>query len=651
MAGIFSHLFFTHRDKPGGALGIQTPPASGLARSLSRRNWVGRPLAFFPGFYYNTAMLDRIRNFCVIAHIDHGKSTLADRFLEITHAVAARDMVEQTLDGMDLERERGITIKAHPVRLVYPAADGTDYLLNLVDTPGHVDFSYEVSRSLAACEGAVLLVDATQGVQAQTVANVHLAKEHKLEVIPVLNKIDMPAADIQAGRDQIVELLHCDPSTILQVSGKTGAGVPALLETIVSRIPPPQPPKDEALRWLIFDSRYDVYKGVIVYGRIMTGTIAKGSRITFMSTGHEFEVNELGVFTPQMKQIAELGPGEVGYFTATIRDAADVRVGDTVTLVEEPAPDPLPGFRQFHPMVFSGFYPIDTDQYDEFKKALQRLRLNDASFTYEPETSAALGFGFRCGFLGLLHLEIVQERLEREHNINLIATSPSVIYQVLYKNGQLREIDNPLKFPDPSEIEEIDEPFVNAFVVTPMDRIGAVMQLALDRRGTQKGTESLDSKRVILHFEMPLNEIIIDFYDKIKTVTSGYGSLDYEQLGFRPSDLVKLDILLNGEPVDAFSTIVHRERAYDRGRALCEKLKEVIPRQQYAVAIQAAIGSKIIARETVSALRKDVIAKCYGGDITRKRKLLDKQKEGKKRMKQVGKVSIPQKAFLDVLRA
>lgn len=600
---------------------------------------------------YNASMLERIRNFCIIAHIDHGKSTLADRFLELTHAVSERELVEQTLDDMELERERGITIKSHPVRLRYTGADGQEYILNLIDTPGHVDFSYEVSRSLAACEGAILLVDAGQGVQAQTVANLHLAKEHGLVIIPVLNKIDLPSADIGGCIEQIVELLHVDPSEILRVSGKTGQGVPELLEAVVKRVPPPRAPQDKALRWLIFDSEYDVYKGVIVYGRLFSGRVRKGHRIRMMSSGKVFEVIELGVFTPRMTPVEELGPGEVGYLTAVIRDAADVRIGDTITLDEAPAAEPLPGFKEFHPMVFSGFYPIDADQYDEFKKALARLRLNDASFTYEPETSAALGFGFRCGFLGLLHLEIIQERLEREFGINLIATSPSVVYQVLLKSGELREIDNPLKFPDPSEIEEIDEPYVAASVVTPVDRIGAVMQLALERRGTMKSTETLDSKRVILHFEMPLNEIIVDFYDKIKTVTSGYGSLDYEHIGFRPSDLVKLDILLNGEPVDAFSTIVHRDRAYERGRALVEKLKEVIPQQQFAVAIQAAIGGRVIARETVRALRKDVLAKCYGGDITRKRKLLERQKEGKKRMKQVGKVVIPQKAFLEVLRA
>jgi GTP-binding protein LepA len=596
-------------------------------------------------------MLDHIRNFCIIAHIDHGKSTLADRFLELTHAVSARELVAQTLDDMDLERERGITIKCHPVRLHHTAADGQTYLLNLIDTPGHVDFSYEVSRSLAACDGAVLLVDATQGVQAQTVANVHLALDHKLLIIPVINKVDAAAADIDGCTQQIVELLHCDPATILRVSAKTGAGVPALLETIIQRVPPPRAPEDSALRWLIFDSEYDVYKGVVVYGRIFSGTIAKGDRIRMMFSGAVFEVIELGVFTPTMKPIERLGPGEVGYLTAIIRDAADVRIGDTITSDSAPAPAPLHGFRQFHPMVFSGFYPIDASQYDEFKKALARLRLNDASFTYEPETSAALGFGFRCGFLGLLHMEIIQERLDREFNIDLIATAPSVIYHVMFKNGEIKDIDNPLNFPDPAEIEEIDEPFVNVLVITPVERIGAVMSLARERRGTMTSTESLDAKRVQLHFEMPLNEIIIDFYDKIKTVTSGYGSLDYEPIGYRPSDLVKLDIMLNGEPVDAFSMIVHRDHAYDRGRVLAERLKNVIPRQQFAVAIQAAIGGRVVARETVSALRKNVLAKCYGGDITRKRKLLEKQKEGKKRMKEIGKVTIPQKAFLDVLRA
>jgi GTP-binding protein LepA len=596
-------------------------------------------------------MLDHIRNFCIIAHIDHGKSTLADRFLEITHAVAARDMVAQTLDDMDLERERGITIKCHPVRLQHVTPAGDAYLLNLIDTPGHVDFAYEVSRSLAACDGAVLLVDATQGVQAQTVANVHLALEHKLVIIPVINKVDLPAADIAGCVQQIVELLHCDPAEIMHISGKTGAGVPELLTTIIRRVPPPRTPADDALRWLVFDSEYNVYKGVVVYGRIFSGTITKGDRIRMMFSNGTFEVIELGVFTPALKPIAALGPGEVGYLTAIIRDAADVRIGDTITHDAAPAPAPLPGFKQFHPMVFSGFYPIDAGQYDEFKKALARLRLNDASFTFEPETSAALGFGFRCGFLGLLHMEIIQERLEREFNIDLIATAPSVIYHVMFKNGEIKDIDNPLNFPDPSTIEEIDEPFVNVLVITPTERIGAVMQLARERRGAMLSTESLDARRVLLHFDMPLNEIIIDFYDKLKTITSGYGSMDYEESNYRPSDLVKLDILLNGEPVDAFSMIVHREHAYERGHMLTERLKNVIPRQQFAVAIQAAIGGKVIARETVSALRKNVIAKCYGGDISRKRKLLEKQKEGKKRMKQIGRVTIPQKAFLEVLRA
>jgi GTP-binding protein LepA len=596
-------------------------------------------------------MRDSIRNFCVIAHIDHGKSTLADRFLELTHAVAARHLVEQTLDAMDLERERGITIKSHPVRLQYTARDGRKYVLNLIDTPGHVDFSYEVSRSLAACEGAVLLIDASQGVQAQTVANLHLALEHKLVIIPVLNKVDLPAADLEGSIAQIVELLHVDPASILRVSGKTGEGVADLLETIIARVPCPAPPADEALRWLVFDSEYDIYKGVVVYGRIMSGSIRKGDKIRFMSSGDTFEVSDIGVFTPALKSARELGLGEVGYLTAVIRNAADVRIGDTITHDAAPAPTPLPGFKQFHPMVFSGFYPIDASQFDEFKKALARLRLNDASFTYEPESSAALGFGFRCGFLGLLHMEIIQERLEREFNISLIATAPSVIYHVLFKSGEIKEIDNPLLFPDPTEIDEIDEPFVNAMVITPIERLGAVMQLARERRGTMQSTESLDAKRVLLHFDMPLNEIIIDFYDKIKTVTSGYGSLDYEHIGYRPSALVKLDILLNGEPVDAFSMIVHEDHAQERGRVLAERLKQVIPRQQFAVAIQAAIGGRIIARETVSALRKNVIAKCYGGDITRKRKLLEKQKEGKKRMKEIGRVTIPQSAFIEVLRS
>lgn len=594
---------------------------------------------------------ENIRNFCVIAHIDHGKSTLADRFLELTHAVSGKELVEQTLDDMDLERERGITIKSHPVRLKYVHDDGTEYQLNLIDTPGHVDFSYEVSRSLSACEGAILLVDAAQGVQAQTVANVHLAMEHDLTIIPVLNKIDLPAADVDSATEQIVELLHCDPDDILHVSAKTGVGVEALLLRVLDVIPPPKPPKDDLLRMLVFDSHYDVFRGVIVYGRVMTGTLQKGDDIEFMASGERHEIGELGVFSPRMTPVKTLQAGEVGYLIATIRDPADVQIGDTVTLHRKPAQDALPGFKECHPMVFSGLYPVDANDYEEFKKALERLRLNDASFVYEAETSIALGFGFRCGFLGLLHMEIIQERLDREFDINLIATAPSVVYQVMTKDGDIQEIDNPLELPDMSEIEEIDEPYVDACIVTPVDRIGAIMQLSIERRGEMKGTESLDSNRVILRFDLPLNEIVIDFYDKIKSVTSGYGSLDYEHSGFRPSDLVKLEILINGDPVDAFCTIVHKDRAYNRGRALAEKLKEVIPRQQFAVAIQAAIGGKVIARETVRALRKDVTAKCYGGDITRKRKLLEKQKEGKKRMRQVGKVNIPHKAFMDVLRA
>ena len=604
-----------------------------------------------PAAFDDIMTFDHIRNFCIIAHIDHGKSTLADRFLELTHAMPKSEMVEQTLDDMDLERERGITIKCHPVRLDYPSADGKQYVLNLIDTPGHVDFSYEVSRSLAACEGAILLVDASQGVQAQTVANVHLAFEHGLTVIPVLNKIDLPAADVEGSTRQVCELMGIEPASVLTVSAKTGAGVRELLETVIRIVPPPRPPVDDHLRWLVFDSVYDVYRGVVVYGRIFSGTVRARDEIRFMSNQQRFEIGEVGVFTPHMKPVAQLGAGEVGYLVATIRNAADVRIGDTVTLERAPAAAALHEFREFRPMVFSGFYPVDANDYGDLKKALERLRLNDASFVYEAENSAALGFGFRCGFLGLLHMEIIQQRLEREFNVSLIATTPSVIYQVLRKSGEIIEIDSPLEFPDPSTVEEIDEPFVSAQVVTPTERMGAIMQLSLERRGTMTSTETLDARHVILHFEMPLNEIILDFYDRIKSVTSGYGSLDYELIGFRPSNLVKLEILLNGDPVDAFSMIVHRDRAHQRGKVLCEKLQAVIPRQQFAVAIQAAIGGKIVARETVKALRKDVLAKCYGGDITRKRKLLEKQKEGKKRMKQVGKVTIPQGAFLEVLKS
>ena len=596
-------------------------------------------------------MLDNIRNFCIIAHIDHGKTTLSDRFLELTGAVAKREMKDQALDDMDLERERGITIKSHPVRLNYTAPDGQNYLLNLIDTPGHVDFSYEVSRSLAACEGAILLVDASQGVQAQTVANVRMALEHDLVIIPVLNKIDLPSADIAYCGQQIIDLIGGTLDDILKISSKTGEGLDILLANIISQIPPPKAPQDDKLRWLIFDSVYDQYRGVIVYGRVFSGGLKKGDKVRFMSNGLEYEIIEVGTFTPHMKPVENLGPGEVGYFTALIRDASHVRVGDTVTLAQNPAPEPWPGFQEFRPMLFSGFYPVDTSDYEEFKKALERLRLNDASFTYEPETSIALGFGFRCGFLGLLHMDVIQERLDREFNMNLIATTPSVIYRITKKDGSVIEIDNPLRFPDPSEILKSEEPFVAVNIITPMDRIGPIMQLALDRRGEMKGTESLDAQRCVLHFDMPLNEIITDFYDKIKNMTSGYGSMDYTPIGFREGDLVKLDLLLNGEPVDAFSMIVHKDRAYPKGRLLAERLKEVLPRQQFAIAIQAAVGGKVIARESLNALRKDVLAKCYGGDITRKRKLLEKQKEGKKKMKQIGKVFIPQKAFIEVLKS
>ena len=596
-------------------------------------------------------MLDNIRNFCIIAHIDHGKTTLSDRFLELTGAVAKREMKDQALDDMDLERERGITIKSHPVRLNYTAPDGQNYLLNLIDTPGHVDFSYEVSRSLAACEGAILLVDASQGVQAQTVANVRMALEHDLVIIPVLNKIDLPSDDIAYCGQQIIDLIGGTLDDILKISSKTGEGLDVLLSNIISQIPPPKAPQDDKLRWLIFDSVYDQYRGVIVYGRVFSGGLKKGDKVRFMSNGLEYEIIEVGTFTPHMKPVENLGPGEVGYFTALIRDASHVRVGDTVTLAQNPAPEPWPGFQEFRPMLFSGFYPVDTSDYEEFKKALERLRLNDASFTYEPETSIALGFGFRCGFLGLLHMDVIQERLDREFNMNLIATTPSVIYRITKKDGSVIEIDNPLRFPDPSEILKSEEPFVAVNIITPMDRIGPIMQLALDRRGEMKGTESLDAQRCVLHFDMPLNEIITDFYDKIKNMTSGYGSMDYTPIGFREGDLVKLDLLLNGEPVDAFSMIVHKDRAYPKGRLLAERLKEVLPRQQFAIAIQAAVGGKVIARESLNALRKDVLAKCYGGDITRKRKLLEKQKEGKKKMKQIGKVFIPQKAFIEVLKS
>jgi GTP-binding protein LepA len=591
-----------------------------------------------------------IRNFSIIAHIDHGKSTLADRILERTGALTMRESKDQFLDSMDLERERGITIKARSVRLNYTAKDGKVYVLNLIDTPGHVDFAYEVSRSLAACEGALLVVDASQGVEAQTLANVYLALDHGLEIIPVINKIDLPSADVERTRHQIEEIIGLDASDAILTSAKEGVGIDDVLEAIVARIPAPKPAGGDALRALIFDSWYDVYEGVIGLVRVFDGEIRVGMKVRLMGTDKLGEVMRLGHFTPHERAAQALGPGEVGFVVAGIKTVADMRVGDTITDADNPAATPLPGFKELKPMVFAGLYPTEANQYGALRDAIEKLRLNDASLICEPETSQALGFGFRAGFLGLLHMEIAQERLEREFGINLIVTAPTVAYQVRTVSGKLTTIDNPAHLPDENTIEAIEEPFILTSIHMPEEYLGAVMKLCEDRRGTQRDLRFLGEKRVILHYELPLAEIVFDFYDRLKSVSRGYASLDYEFLDFRAGPLVKLDILINGEAVDALSIIVHRDKSYERGRALCEKMRELIPRQMFDVAIQAAIGSKIIARESVKALRKNVTAKCYGGDITRKRKLLEKQKEGKKRMKQVGRVEIPQEAFLALLK-
>ena len=593
---------------------------------------------------------NKIRNFSIIAHIDLGKSTLADRLIEYTGTLTKREMEAQILDSMDLERERGITIKAQAVRSSYKAKNGEEYMLNFIDTPGHVDFTYEVSRALAACEGALLVIDATQGIEAQTLANVYLALDNDLEIIPVINKVDLPSADPDRVKHEIEEVIGIDASEAVLTSAKTGLGIEDVLEAIVAKVPAPSGISDSPLKALVFDSKFDAYKGVVLYVRVIDGRIKPGMKIKMMATNAEFEVTEVGVFKPNLVNVDSLEVGQVGFFAAAIKNVKDARVGDTVTDANNPAAEALPGYRKATPMVFCGLYPVENSDYDNLRDALEKLQLNDASLVFEPETSVALGFGFRCGFLGLLHMDVIKERLEREYNLTLITTAPNVIYQVFRTNGDVELVDNPSNFPDPTVIDHVEEPYVNATIIVPKDYVGAVMELSQEKRGEYENMTYLDETRVMIHYALPLSEIIYDYFDRLKSVTRGYASLDYELAGYRASSLVKVDILLNGEPVDALSAIVHREKAVSRGRQLVEKLRSLIPRQMFEIPVQAAIGNKVIARENVRAMRKDVLAKCYGGDISRKRKLLEKQKEGKKRMKQVGSVELPQEAFMAILK-
>jgi len=594
--------------------------------------------------------VSRTRNFCIIAHIDHGKSTLADRLLEVTHTLDRTQMGSaQVLDDMDLEKERGITIKSHAVQMKYKTRDGQEYILNLIDTPGHVDFSYEVSRSLAACEGALLIVDATQGVEAQTIANLYLAIDAGLEIIPVINKIDLPSSDVEGVASQIIDLIGIDREDILQVSAKAGTGIDELMAAIIARIPAPKDNKDLPLRALIFDSVFDAYRGAVIYLRIVDGVLNRGDRVRFFANDHLYSADEIGTMSLKRQPKERLAAGNVGYLICSIKDVKDAKVGDTVTHADAPAAERLAGYKDVKPMVYSGLYPINSNEFEDLRESLEKLSLNDASLVYTPETSVALGFGFRCGFLGLLHMEIIQERLEREYGVNIITTVPNVEYRVVLTNSDVIEVDNPSKMPDTAKISHVEEPYVSMQIITLSEYIGNIMKLGMERRGEYRNTDYLDSTRVNMHFEFPLAEIVFDFHDRLKSISKGYASMDYEYIGYRESDLVKLDVLLNGEPVDALSIIVHRSKAYEWGRKLCQKLKGIIPKQMYEVAIQAAIGSRVISRETISAMRKNVLAKCYGGDISRKRKLLEKQKEGKKRMKQVGRVEVPQEAFLAIL--